>query len=349
MLICRFLLSMTLMLGLLACRITVGGPGAEQFIFSHQGLAGLIVVRIYHQQGRVLALTTDGLYQEQTGSWTALGLQGTQVRDLAFIDDQHWLAAASLIDTGGIELHQMHETFNAGGSWQEVQRPFGANGVYEGLYAMSYDKIQQRLYGTGIGALAYSDNLGIRWQALQGSWGLIGQPKAALALSPDRSAIWWGGQGAIEDGVLYRHRLSDGDQQVYRDLLPNPSVFYSLRFDGNRIYACGEGGIVMSQNQGINWQNLLGNVDHRFYFDVAFDPTRPSRLYTAGWKKSALPQPLILEWSDDAGQSWRKLQYPGDSNLFGGVRSMVMVQSQRGLHLYLGLYKGGMMQVEVRR
>ena len=38
------------------------------------------------------------------------------------------------------------------------------------------------------------------------------------------------------------------------------------------------------------------------------DTSRNNRLYTAGWdKKYTEPQPLILQWSDDAGQSWQRL------------------------------------------
>jgi hypothetical protein len=320
----------------------------EPFVFSHQGLTGLVVERLYQQQDKILALTDDGLYQQQPESWQFLGLKGYTLRDLAFIDDQHWLAAVSLQDADGMVTHQMQETFNAGASWQEVRRPFGADGEHEGIYALYYDKTQKRLYGTGTSVLASSDNFGISWQVLQGFWRGFGQPKSALAMAPDRSKIWWGGQGAIEDGVLFSYRFADGLEQMFQKLLPDPSVYYNVRFAGNNIYACGEGGIVLSSNQGDSWKNLLPESNYRFFFDVMIDAKRNQRLYTAGWdKKYEEPQPLILQWSDDAGQSWQRLQYQGAADFYGGVRSMLLVERQQQTYLYLGLFKGGVMQVKV--
>lgn len=324
-------------------------PAATPFVFTHQGMSGRVVERLYQQQDKLLALTDDGLYQQQQESWQLLGLKGYMLRDLAFVDDQHWLAAVTKQDEEGMQSHEMHETFNAGASWQEVRRPFGRDGEHEGVYALQYDKVQKRLYGTGISVLAASDDFGISWQVLQGFWGGFGQPKSALGLAPDRSKIWWGGQGAIEDGVLFSYRLADGVEQMFQKLLPDPSVYYNVRFAGNRIFACGEGGIVVSDNQGDSWKNLLPDSNYRFFFDVMIDPRRNNRLYTAGWdKKYEEPQPLILQWSDDAGQSWQRLQYQGAADFYGGVRSMLLVQRQQQTFLYLGLFKGGVMQVRVQ-
>lgn len=324
-------------------------PPASPFVFTHQGMNGRVVERLYQQQDKLLALTDDGLYQQQQDSWQLLGLKGYMLRDLAFVDDQHWLAAVTKQDEEGMQSHEMHETFNAGASWQEVRRPFGRDGEHEGVYALQYDKVQKRLYGTGISVLAASDDFGISWQVLQGFWGGFGQPKSALGLAPDRSKIWWGGQGAIEDGVLFSYRFADGVEQMFQKLLPDPSVYYNVRFAGNNIYACGEGGIVVSDNQGDSWKNLLPDSNYRFFFDVMIDPRRNNRLYTAGWdKKYEEPQPLILQWSDDAGQSWQRLQYQSAADFYGGVRSMLLVQRQQQTYLYLGLFKGGVMQVRVQ-
>jgi hypothetical protein len=352
MLFRRFILLVLCLLGVTACGDTTSSTAdqsqADPFVFSHQGLNGLVVERLYQQQDKILALTDNGLYQQQQDTWQLLGLKGLQIRDLALIDDQHWLAAVSMQDQDGFTSHQLHETFDAGANWQEVKRPFGADGEHEGIFALHYDKEQKRLYGTGTSVLAYSDNLGISWQPIQGFWRGFGQPKSALAMAPDRSQIWWGGQGAIEDGVLFSYRLADGREQQFQKLLPDPSVYYNFRFSNNLIYACGEGGIVMSSNQGASWKNLLPDSNYRFFFDLAIDTNRNHRLYTAGWdKKYTEPQPLILQWSDDAGQSWQRLQYQGATDLYGGVRSLLLVQRQQQSYLYLGLFKGGVMQVKL--
>lgn len=320
----------------------------EPFVFSHQGLTGLVVVRMYEQQGKLLALTDSGLYQQQQDSWQLLGLKNYTLRDLAFVSDQHWLAAVSQQNAEGMISYQLHESLNAGASWQEVKRPFGIDGEHEAIHALQYDQVQKRLYATGIGVLAYSDNFGVNWQVAQGSWGSFGQPKSALAIAPDRSRIWWGGQGSIENGVLYSYRLADAQKQIFQNLLPDPSVYYNVRFSDNRVFASGEGGIVVSENQGESWKNLLPDSNFRFFFDVMIDATRNNRLYTAGWdKKFSEPQALILQWSDDAGQKWQSLQFKGAADFYGGVRSMLLVKRQGQTYLYLGLYKGGIMQVQV--
>lgn len=326
-----------------------------QFMFSQQGLSGVTVERLYQQPAGVVALTSDGLYQQQSaGNWQLLGFKGLQPRDVAFISEQHWLLALTISHDSGEQEHQLHESFDAGRNWLQVKRSFGEQGDSEAIYALHYHSANRQLLATGVGALASSTDHGISWRLLQGHWGGFGQPKSALAVDPHNGDIWWGGQGALEDGVLNRFSSADQSSKSFRGLLPDPSVYYNIRFqraaDRSNIYACGEGGIVYSADGGQSWRNLLGDVNYRFYFDVAFDPNRPNRLYTAGWdKKFDEPQPLILQWSDDNGQSWQRLQYQAPANFFGGVRSLLLVSQNNQSYLYLGLFKGGIMQVQINR
>lgn len=328
---------------------------AAQFVFQQPTLAGLTVDRLYQQQGKVLALTSDGLYQQQSaGEWLLLGFKGMQPRDLAFITEQHWLAALTIQRDSGEQEHQLHESFDAGRNWVQVKRSFGAQGDSEAIYALHYDVASRQLLATGVSVLASSTDFGISWQLLQGNWSGFGQPKSALAVDPQSGNIWWGGQGALEDGMLNQYRPADQSGKQFRGLLPDPSVYYNIRFrrenGSSSIYACGEGGIVHSSDQGQNWRNLMGDVNYRFYFDVAFDPQRPNRLYTAGWdKKFEEPQPLILQWSDDNGSSWQRLQHQAPANFFGGVRSLLLVNDNNQQYLYLGLFKGGIMRVQINQ
>lgn len=325
-----------------------------QFVFQQQGLAGLIVERLYQRQGKVLALTSNGLYQQQGEGWELLGFQGLQPRDLAFVSDQHWLLALTISDSTEQQDHQLHETFDAGRTWRKVQRNFGVDGANEAIFALRYDPASGQLLATGVNALASSADYGSSWRLLSGSWSGFGHGKSALGVDPVSNNIWWGGQGALEDGVLNVYQPGSQSSKEFRGLLPDPSVYYSVRFRYNSgssdIYACGEGGIVYSADQGQSWRNLMGNVNYRFYFDVAIDPDRRNRLYTAGWDKSYdQPQPLILQWSDDNGSTWQRLPYQAPSSFFGGVRSLLLVKQQDRSYLYLGLFKGGVMRVSVNR
>ena len=132
------------------------------------------------------------------------------------------------------------------------------------------------------------------------------------------------------------------------DLMPAPASIYAVRFapdNPDSIYVSGEGGVVHSSNNGQSWQTMLGDKNYRFYFDIAIDPANPQRLFTGGWNKQFdEPQPLIIEWSDNGGATWQQYQYPAAASFFGGVRSMLLVQEQQRLVLYLGLWKGGIMR-----
>ncbi len=265
------------------------------------------------------------------------------------ITEQHFLAASYVQDNEGFYQHLLFETYNGGADWLEVKHQFGLQGETEAIHALLYDNTLQRLYATGTEALAYSNDMGISWQLLHGDWQGFGQAKSALAYNSANNEIWFGGQGGIENPVLLQVALDDGSAKNHPDLMPAPASIYAVRFapdNHNSVYVSGEGGVVHSSDNGASWRTLLGDVDYRFYFDIAIDPAQPQRLFTAGWnKKFDEPQPLIIEWSEDAGVSWQHYQYPADASFFGGVRSMLLVQEQQRNVLYLGLWKGGIMRV----
>jgi photosystem II stability/assembly factor-like uncharacterized protein len=114
-----------------------------------------------------------------------------------------------------------------------------------------------------------------------------------------------------------------------------------------RLLVSGEGGIVQTRDDGISWQTLLADDAHRFYFDVLHDVQRPRRFITAAWEKNFdQPQPLVLRVSDDDGLSWHRIEHP-EPGLFGGVWSMALrIEGGRSI-IYLGLYRGGVMRVEL--
>lgn len=320
------------------------------FTFQHQGLAGITVKRLYQQHSQLFAVTTEGLYiNSGNGNWQSAGLQGFDLDDVVAINEQHLVAATSMLEVDGGRQHLLFETYNGGADWVEVKHQFGLQGEPEAMHAMLYDNTLQRLYATGTGVLAYSNDIGISWQLLHGDWQGFGQAKSALAYNSVNNEIWFGGQGGIENPVLLQVALNDGSAKNHPNLMPAPSSIYAVRFapdNHNSVYVSGEGGVVRSNDNGASWHTVLGDVNYRFYFDIAIDPAHPQRLFTAGWdKKFAEPQPLIIEWSDDTGESWQQYQYPAEASFFGGVRSMLLVQEQQRNVLYLGLWKGGIMRV----
>lgn len=320
------------------------------FSLQHQGLDGITITRLYQHYNMIFAVSSDGLYiNNGNGNWLNAGLQGFDLEDVVLLSEQHFITATYQQDNDGYRQYLLFETYNGGVDWVEIKHQFGLHGETEAIHALLYDDTTQRLYATGTEALAFSNDQGISWQLLYGSWQGFGQAKSALALNRQHNEIWFGGQGAIENPVLLQVAVADGSAKQHNNLMPAPSSIYAVRYAPDKpdtVYVSGEGGIVQSNDNGTSWRPLLGDKNYRFYFDLAIDPANPQRIYTAGWdKKFDDPQPLIIEWTDNGGSSWEQYQHTAPASFFGGVRSMLLVEENGQKVLYLGLWKGGVMRV----
>lgn len=324
-------------------------PPKADFGIAPDGLSGRIILRLYEDDGKIFAATDRGLFTRNKGNspWRARGLSDREVLDIAILDDDHYLTSASRV-VDEVTENRLFETTDGGQTWDEITHDFGGEDDPEFIYGLHYDDDNNALYATGTDVLARSLDEGRTWEILSGEWHGFGQRKTIVKRNPATNEIWYGGQNAVEQLVLRVYSLDTGEECSYADLLPNPSVIYGIQFDEtnpDRVLVSGEGGVLESTDNGDNWDTLLGDVDYRFYFDVALDPKDPDILYTAGWDKNwDSPQPLILEISKNGGASWSKYLYPNQS-LFGGVRSMLATQEGQHTVLYLGLYRGGMMKV----
>ncbi|MDP4537009.1 hypothetical protein Q3O60_12475 [Alkalimonas collagenimarina] len=335
-------------------------PVAETpFTVEAAGLEERIIERLYQHEHYLFALTDNGLYRSglTAETWQLIGFADMQVLDLSLINDHHFMAAVRHDDNDGYPVHSLFESTDAGQSWHEIKHNFGGTET-EGIYALAYQPEQHLLYGSGLDVVAVSSNFGMSWQVLYGDWHTFGQPNRALAINSELQEVWSGGQGATENPLLYQYKLEQNSLHTHHQRMHeiltsgdadlSPVAMQSIRFgvqNPEHIYASGEGGIAFSSDNGLSWVNLMGDVDSRFYFDVILDPTVESRLFTAGWDKNFdSPQPLILEWSKDNGQSWEQFTYPNTA-VFGGVRSMLALQHNQQLVLYFGLYRGGVMKV----
>lgn len=320
-------------------------------LFHHEGLDGREVIRLYEHDGRYFAATDKGLYSKEAGAsqWQATGLKEQHVYDIAFIDDGHSIASVRST-VGEATAENLVETLDAGASWEIIEHDFGGEDR-EAAFGFHFDADNNALFATGRDALAVSYDEGYSWDLLAGDWGSFSHAKNIVKLNAATNEVWYGGQNAIEQMVLNRYSLDTEELQSFPDLLPAPAVIYGIQFhpeDEQTVIVSGEGGIMKSEDNGENWQSLTGDVDHRFYFDLAFDPSDADILYTAGWTKNwETPQPLILELSRDAGKTWTKYQHPSNK-LFGGMRSILAATEAGKTVLYLGLYGGGVMKVSFR-
>lgn len=346
-LLCAFLVTL---LG--ACESNDGDNPSENdhvVTFNHEGLDGREIVHLYEHNTELFAATDQGLFtRSEDGQWQSAGLSQAEILDIAFIGTDHYIASVRQIIDDPTSAALM-ETTDGGQTWQTIEHNFGGD-VSETIYALHYDGDNNALYATGVDALAASYDEGRTWELLSGIWGGFGQPLRVVKRNPATNEIWYGGQNAIEQMVLRRYSLDTQEEVSFPDLLPSPAVIYSIHFDSENdygVYVSGEGGVLKTENNGEDWRTLIGDVNHRFYFDLAIDPLDPDTLYTGGWDKNwETPQPLIFEMSTDDGNSWTEHRHPSDE-LFGGVRSILATTELGVTVVYLGLYGGGIMKVTI--
>lgn len=315
--------------------------------FEHQGLHDHVVSRLYADNGRILAGTDQGLYiKTADGGWQLSLLPDGEVLDIALVGAEHYLVALRESEDG-IFNDRLMETTDGGDSWHEVEHNFGGEDP-EPIYGLYYDNYNNALYATSVGALAVSYDHGRAWDLLEGVWHSFGQRTSIVRHNSATNEIWYGGQNAIEQMVLERFSLDSQTLERFTDLLPSPAVIYGIQFDPENdlgVYVSGEGGILKTEDNGEHWRTLIGDVNYRFYFDLALDPFDAQTLYTGGWDKNwESPQPLILEVSTDDGVTWEQYQYSNDE-LYGGVRSILATAEDEVTVVYLGLYGGGIMKV----
>lgn len=344
---------------LLPCILLAACDGSDELIiepptreFVPEGLAGRAINGLFQVGERLLATTDAGIYGKgiDQNNWQLVGLQDHLIVDLVIVDELAWIAAVAKSGLNPAVEPELLTSVNRGSNWGVVDSDFGGSeDSMEPIYALHYDQVSEVLYATGSLSLAVSKDLGQNWNLLEGSWDAFATGQDALNLNTQRGEIWYGGQNALEQMTLRRVDLPDGSGRGFGRLLPSPAVIKNIEFhaqDAELVFASGEGGILRSEDNGASWTQPLGDVDHRFYYEVVSDPQAPDILFTAGWDKGAAdgPQPLILEVSENAGESFEAFEYE-DSQLQGGALSLLAVEEENETVLYIGLDGGGIVKV----
>lgn len=292
-----------------------------------------------------LAVTTAGLLWRANAqaTWQTRSPLREPVIALTIIEQNHYLIAFEGSDNPSARLYR---TTDAGLTWQAINHNFGREHATP-ILGLNYDAESDQVYAIGTDVLAVANRNADDWTLLSGQWDAFGTGLSLLRIDNVNNAIWYGGQGAIENGFLVRYDLVTQATQLWDDLLPNPSVFIGGLVhptDYGLILFSGEGGIVRSDNNGTAWTRPLGDVDHRFYFDIVL--AESGTLYSARYDKGSPTQALVIECSSDNGVTWHANDF-SDETSYGGVKSLLLVEGSSATRLYLGLWGNGIKSVDI--
>ena len=288
-----------------------------------------------------LAGSTTGLYwrESSTASWQLRTPSATAITGIAIIGAGHYIVAAQPSEQAD-QPFPLYESTDSGQTWQAITHNFGGE-FNTPIFNLAYDARTDQIYALGQGALAVANRSAANWTLLHGAWDTFATGMRLLVIDPIKTTVWFGGQGAIENGYFGRYNQTTGSIQEWNDLLAPPSTFKGgliHPLDNNTVMFSGENGIVRSTDYGETWTTPLGDVEHAFFWDVKADTN--GDLYTARYTKLQPEQPLIVLCSENNGESWQSHDFSSETDI-GGVKSLMLAQHDDEELLYLGLWQGG--------
>jgi BNR/Asp-box repeat. len=307
-------------------------------------LSNQVTVEFLAQDGEAqLAGTNSGLYwrSDHTAEWELRSPTTTAVNGVAIIAPDYYVAAFERDDIAdNSSPFPLYQSQDAGETWTRIEHNFGAE-FHSRIRNLAYDARTDQIYAIGSASLAVADNTATDWTLLYGQWDAFASGLRLLHIDNPRQTIWFGGQGAIENGYIARYDQNTGEVQEWHDLLPAPATFIGglvHPLTPSTVIFSGEGGVVLSNDSGESWQTPMGDVDHRFYWDIML--AESGALYTAQYNKLAAEQPLVIECSTDNGETWIENDLFEETSR-GGVKSLMLVPHGSDTMLYLGLWDNG--------
>lgn len=344
----KYLILTALIFTLYACskkdELIPDNPHNVSVSFESMGLEGKVVHDLIATESVLIAATDQGIYKSNFNSnWTPLGLQNRNVVAVSIID-------ANTIICSVTDEHQLLKSDDFGQSWSVVQSNFGG-GTPERIYVLRYNPETNELLATGRGVIASSFDTGHTWIIRYGFWNAIASGLFSLEINPSNNQAWAGGQNAIESQVIIQLDSNRQTINQWTEILPSPSTVERFAFNcfhHNRIILGCEGGILLTNDNGLSWQSIYSDSSGtaRFYYGLVYDNLNSDRIIAASWDKDYVnPQPLLLHISNDNGQTWSEIS--ADIPLiYGGTRDMLQRQENGKTVLYLGLWKGGVYKVK---
>jgi photosystem II stability/assembly factor-like uncharacterized protein len=336
-----------------ACQDETRDPHYD-FEHSQIGLDGLKVYNLEVNNNILYASTNDGVYKKQlntNNAFTQIGLDGRNVVDFIVLGSQHVIATTA--NRGAIaDDFGLHETTDGGASWEELP-VFGTDEFEEPAISLSIHPDEPGvILASGYQLVASSSNYGRSWQLERGDWGAFATGTSVAEINPFKpDDLWYGGQGAIENGYLGVMR--NGTQlNEWTDLVPNPTVAVEIAFDeqdDQNIYVGFEGSLMKTSNNGNTWHELINGRTNgmRFFYGIGLSENNPDDVFAGGWLKGEDTQPFILYYSTNAGNTWRNKTFENEQT--GGIFSMKILSETSRERIFVGLDKGGVYEIIATR
>lgn len=314
------------------------------------GLDGKVINKLEATQTTLIAATNDGVYYKEFSQkcWNASNLKSKNVQAIVRINSSTLICSTTqAIDN--LSMPQLHQSTDNGKTWSLLPNNFTENNG-QFVKSLAYNPNSNTLYAGGNGVIASSADGGSNWTLIYGAWNAISKPFLELTINLTNNEVWAGGQNALDIQVIVRFAQNGNILGEWSNLIPAPSTVEKIIIkngSSTTLLMGGEDGILKSNDNGLNWENIyhVPNQFSRFYFGLTYDEMKPNRIIAASWNKNfEFPQPLILHFSEDNGQTWKVVTTEGIFNfasLFGGTRTMVQRQENGKTVLYLGLWKGG--------
>ena len=328
------------------------GP-IDRVTFTQIGLNGLRVYElVLFDDDSLIAATNDGIYAKdlnKNSPFERIGLEGRNVVDLIVFNPGHIIATTG---TRGSSSDQpgIHETINGGDQWQ--RHNFGEGPDGETAHSLSLNPSEKgTVYATGNAVVAKSIDYGRNWEIIWGEWGAFASSTAVAEVNPFKlTDLWYGGQGAVENGYLGLLRNYQPVQQ-WDDLVDNPTVALEFAFsgrEGQNILVGFEGAVMKTTNNGAEWNQVIDGHKNgiRFFYGIRHSERRNERVYAGGWLKGVKEQSLVLFISEDSGDTWQEHSF--DFEMSGGVLSMATDDFDDREIVYVGLDGGGVYEIRIR-
>jgi len=287
----------------------------------------------------VVYAATMGLYRSRNGgvSWRLLGLAGSGVIHLGVSpSDPDVLLASASTDEGWTT----QRSTDGGQTFTKVMNEYLETFVFDPAHP-------QRVYGSRFNTFYRSDDLGVTWtkqdtsitflsMILTRSGVLLAGSFDGVHRSLDGGLTWEPPTGehapppdAIRSLVELDDRiLAGGFRNIWRSMTegrgwrPSSTGFRGHWVDlveaaGGTLWLSTEAGLLKSGDEGASFQSLLAglglyNSGTRVEL-LAVDPRQPEVAYVFGCcaELSDLPNDFGLLKTEDGGQTWRRLPYPG--------------------------------------